>query len=371
MENIEKIKRYKFHVIMCIFIILFCIGIAPKSLQNDTFYTIKVGEYISQNGIFNLREDPFSWQELPYTFPHWLYDLIIYGIYAIGGMFGIYISTIVLTCILGISIYFTSNKLSKNAPISAILTFIAMYLMQPYLAARAQLVTFSLMVLTIFLIEKYLENTKKRYAIGLIIFSLLIVNMHMAVWPFFFILFIPYLVEYVISLDIINFDLIIKFKMFIYKRILKDENKLIKLYADLEENKQRREEVKKNPYKIRVTRNDNIKKLFLVMLICAVMGVITPTGLTTPYTYLYKTMTGNTMEVINEHKQLDLFANKEFVVYFLIFVIVLTFIDIKIDIKYLLYYVRNFILSIKLKKTSINVPNNMYTNTCKIVSRDT
>ena len=338
MKSEEKTKRYKFHIIMAILIIVYCIGIAPKGLQNDTFYTIKVGEYISQNGIGNLREDPFSWNELPYTFPHWLYDTIMYGIYSLGGMLGIYISSIVLTSLLGLSIYFTSNKISKNAPISAIVTFIGMYLMQPYIAARAQLVTFSLMILTIYLIEKFLENAKKRYAVGLVLFSLLIVNLHMAVWPFFFVLFVPYLVEYFISLDIINFDLILKIKIFILKRTRKNEDKLIKLYADLEENKQKRAELKKNPYKIRVPRNDNIKKLFLVMLICACMGVLTPTGATTPYTYLYKTLTGNTMEVINEHLPLDLNTNKEFIAFFVVFVIILTFVDVKIDAKHLFYY---------------------------------
>lgn len=338
MKSEEKTKRYKFHIIMAILIIVYCIGIAPKGLQNDTFYTIKVGEYISQNGIGNLREDPFSWNELPYTFPHWLYDTIMYGIYLLGGMLGIYISSIVLTSLLGLSIYFTSNKISKNAPISAIVTFVGMYLMQPYIAARAQLVTFSLMILTIYLIEKFLENTKKRYAAGLVLFSLLIVNLHMAVWPFFFVLFVPYLVEYFISLDIINFDLILKIKIFILKRTNKNEEKLTKLYADLEDNKKKRGELKKNPYKIRVPRNDNVKKLFLVMLICACMGVLTPTGATTPYTYLYKTLTGNTMEVINEHLPLDLNTNKEFIAFFVVFVIILTFVDVKIDAKHLFYY---------------------------------
>lgn len=222
--------------------------------------------------------------------------------------------------------------------------------MKPYIAARAQLVTFSLMVLTIFIIEKYLENAKKRYAFGLILISLLIVNLHMAVWPFFFVLFMPYLAEYFVSLDIINFDLILKAKIFILKKQKGNEDKIIKLYADLEENKKRRAEIKKNPYKIRVTRNDNMKKLVLVMLICGCMGILTPTGITTPYTYLYKTLTGNTMQVINEHKPLDLAANKEFVVLFVTFIAVLTFIDIKIDLKHLLYYLGILYLALNARR---------------------
>ena len=350
MEKTQKNNRYKFHVIIVFLLILFCAGIAPKALQNDTFYTIKVGEYISQNGIGNLKEDPFSWIELPYTFPHWLYDLIIYSIYSIAGMNGIYASTIVLTCILGISIYFTSNKISKNAPISAIVTFIAMYLIKPYLAARAQLVTFSFMCLTIYLIEKYLENAKKRYAIGLIIFSLLIVNLHMAVWPFFFVLFLPYFAEYFISLDIINFDLIIKLKMLLLKDKEKNAEKIKELQSRLEDNKVKREKVKKNPYKITVTRNDNVKKLFIVMLICICMGIFTPTGITTPYTYLYKTLTGNTMTVINEHLPLEIENNKEFVAFFVVYILLLTFVDIKISAKHLFYYIGILFLAISARR---------------------
>lgn len=352
MENNKKLTRYKFHVVIAILLIIYCISMAPKGLQNDTFYTIKVGEYIAQNGIGNLTTDPFSWHELPYTFPHWLYDLSIFGIYSLGGMTGIYISTIILTCILGLSIYFTSNKISKNAPVSALITFIAMYLLQPYLAARAQLVTFSLMVLTIYLIEKFLENAKKRYAVGLVALSLLIVNLHMAVWPFFFVLFIPYFFEYVVSLNIFTFDLILKAKILWQRYRAKDgyEKRIAELKEKIEQNKEKRAEIQKNPYKIRVTRNDNIKKLFWVVVICACMGIFTPTGLTTPYTYLYKTMSGNTMQVINEHLPLDLASNQDFVAFFVMFIVVLTFIDIKIDLKHLCYYLGILYLALNARR---------------------
>lgn len=353
MEEQKKINRYKFHVIITFFIIIFCTGIvAPKTLQNDTFYTVKVGEYIAQNGIGNLNQDPFSWIELPYTFPHWLYDLGMYEIHHLGGWTAIYLSTIILTSILGVSIYFTSNKISKNAPLSAIITFIAMYLMRPYVAARAQLVTFSLMILSIYLIEKYLEKTKKRYAVGLILMSLLIVNLHMAVWPFFFVIFLPYIAEYILSLDIFTFDLIVKLKIWIIKNYTSKniDEKVEKLNKKIEHNKINRKKARENPYKIRITRNDNMKKLILVMIICAFMGLITPTGPSTPYTYLSKTMVGNTVKVINEHLPLDLPSNQEFVAFFVAFIVVLTFIDIKIDFKHLCYYLGILYLALNSRR---------------------
>ena len=202
----EKVSKIKFHIVAIICIILFAIAISPKTLQNDTFYTVKIGEYISQNGISNLTEDPFSWIDLPYTFPHWLYDFFMYKIYSFFEWDGIYASTIIFAAILGLSIYMLSNKLSKNSVVSFLGAMLAMYCLKPYITARAQLVTFILFVLTVYFIEKFLETSKKRYALPLIIIPIAIANLHVAVWPFYFVLYLPYIAEYILSLQILNFD---------------------------------------------------------------------------------------------------------------------------------------------------------------------
>ena len=79
----EKATNVIFEVLVIIGIIIMSIAVTPKALQNDTFYNIKCGEYILQNGISNLTEDPFSWHNLPYTWPHWLYDLGTYVVFHI------------------------------------------------------------------------------------------------------------------------------------------------------------------------------------------------------------------------------------------------------------------------------------------------
>ena len=71
----EKKRNY----IFLLWISIFAIGIVKKTLQNDTFYTIKIGELIFKNGIDML--DHFSYHILPYTYPQWLYDCFIYVIY--------------------------------------------------------------------------------------------------------------------------------------------------------------------------------------------------------------------------------------------------------------------------------------------------
>ena len=201
-KEVSKTKKInsiiKFNIMAIILIAIFCIALTPVTLQNDTFYTIKIGEHIVKDGID--MQDPFSWHEnLAYTYPHWAYDVITYFIYNSFGMTGIYVTTCILSAILGISIYLVNTKLAKNQILSFLITIGVMYLIRGYIAARAQLVTFILFILTIFFIEKFLESKKKRYAIGLIIIPILIANLHLAVFPFYFVLYLPYIAQYIIA----------------------------------------------------------------------------------------------------------------------------------------------------------------------------
>lgn len=77
----DKKTLIKFNVLAIICIIIFSAALAPKTLQNDTYYTISIGEHILENGVDG--QDPFAWTDLKYTYPHWLYDVCIYLIYSI------------------------------------------------------------------------------------------------------------------------------------------------------------------------------------------------------------------------------------------------------------------------------------------------
>lgn len=159
----DRMKNIKFNILAIVCIIIFAVTLAPKTLQNDTFYTISIGEHIMEHGVD--MQDPFAWTELRYTYPHWLYDVFIYNIYNIGGMLGIYISTMVLSAILGIILYITCLKVNKNNLFSFALTIGVLFLIRHFIAARAQLVTYILFILEILFVECFLETKKKRYAI--------------------------------------------------------------------------------------------------------------------------------------------------------------------------------------------------------------
>lgn len=346
----DKRTKIKFNILAVIMIMIFCFALTPKTLQNDTYYTIKIGEYITQNGID--MKDPFSWHEdLPYTYPHWAYDLATYEVFqlgentGIGGFTAIYVMTVVLAMILGVTLYIASNKICKNELIAFIVTLGVLYLLKSFIAARAQLVTYILFVLQILFIEQFLATKKKRYAIGLVIIPIIIANVHSAVWPFYFVLFLPYVAEYIIALiadSNLYYRLNIAIKNSKLKKLEKKENqkekieKVQKQISDLKEKEQesikKREKGRNNPYKIIIKKNSNVKWLIVIMIICAFTGLLTPLG-DTPYTYLIKTMQGNTMDSISEHLPLTLINNTNMIVVLIMFLALLICTDTKITLR--------------------------------------
>lgn len=328
--ELDKKTKIKFNIIAIISIIIFAFAISPKTLQNDTYYTIEIGKYVLENGI--TMQDPFSWHELSYTFPHWAYDIMIYLIYNIGGHLGIYISTIVFAAILGIVMYITTDKLTKNKPLSFIFTIIGMFLIKGYIAARAQLVTFILFELELLFIESFLDTKKKRYVVGLVIIPILLANLHVAVFPFYFILYLPYIAEYLISL-------LAKFiKRMLEKRITSlnkkieqcdDEEKVKKLNKKLQKIEQKSNKENKEPYKIKITYKKTTKWLILIMIICVFTGLLTPLK-EIPYTYLIKTMQGDSPKNISEHLPLTLANNVKYACVLVSFIAIMMFTDTKI-----------------------------------------
>lgn len=356
-EKSIKTNRIKFNILAIFAIIIFSIALTPVTFQNDTYYTIAIGKDIVETGTIDMK-DHFSWHEdLEYTYPHWLYDVGTYLVYqlgeniGIGGFTAIYILTVILSITLGLVIYMACVKISKHHITSFLITMGIMYLLKNFITARAQLVTFILFALTVLFIEEFIASKKKRYAIGLIIISILIANLHVAVWPFYFVLYLPYVAQYMIAListSKLGYKINKKFKenrlkslekAKLNKKEIKDldekiekiKNKIIEIEKSHDKSEKSAEKRRNNPYKIVIEKQDAVKWLILIMVICAFTGLLTPLG-DTPYTYLSKTMEGNTMDNISEHQPLTLINNMEMIICIILVLGLITFTDTKIKL---------------------------------------
>lgn len=287
--------KFKIRIFSILSIVLFCISMTPKILQNDTFYMIKLGEDILKNGIDLL--DHYSWVvNLNYTYPHWLYDIIVFLVFKHFNFFGIYVSNIFLFIILVISIYIINLNVNKDELLATIFSIFFIPCLVPFITARAQVITGILFVWEIYFIEKLISSGKKHYIIILSLISLLVANLHATIWPFYFILFLPYIVEHIF------------YKILLLKNI--KHNKSFKLII---------EEIK------------NFKKLLFSIVIGFFIGFLTPSKIC--FTYIFKVMLGSSQIYIEEHAPLILTDNILFLICLIVFFLILAFSDLKIKLR--------------------------------------
>lgn len=299
-------SKIKFRILVIISIVLLCIGFTIKEFQNDNFYIIKLGGDILKNGIDLL--DHYSWvADLNYTYPHWLYDVIMYLVYSSFGNIGIYISTIVLFIVLILVIYIVNLKINKNEFMGLLVAALSVFGLYGFVTARAQLPSYILLLLEVYYIEKLIESGNKRYVFYLCFISLLVANMHATIWLVCFIFYLPYIGEYVIH----------KFNRSNFINKLK--NKRVKF------------ELSSSSQKVIIENVGNIKLVFIAMGISFLMGIFSPSRIC--YTYVFKIMMGDSQSFIFEHYPLVVLHSPIFLVMIGIVFLILAFTKVKIKLR--------------------------------------
>lgn len=262
-------------------------SIVFKMLENDTFSAIKIGQYILKNGVdfvehFNINNN------LYYHNARWLFNALVALIYNSFNFVGIYIFVIIISIILGLVIFNILLKMKNNMFLSFIITIVTMLLINPHISARAQLVSYIFLILEVYFIEKLIDSKHKKYILYIIICSILIANIHTTVWPMTLIFFLPYFAEYILS----------KIKIFQKQKVLYFETKEIKL-------------------------------LLITFLLVFLSGLCTPLSLT-PYTYMFKTMSGFSTTFIIELQHPKLFNPLSFTFYAIFYTVIVLYFKVKI-----------------------------------------
>ena len=280
--------KLKLRVFFIISVLVLCVSCTIRDYQNDPFYMIKLGEYISKHGIDFF--DHFCWiGNLSYTYPHWLYDLFLYYIYDFLGFFGIYLSIILSFIALISVVYYIHLKVHKNEFIALFISFLTVFVLSPFVTARAQVISAILFMLEVYFLDRLSDMGKNKYLIYLMILSLLIANIHGTSWLFFFILFLPMLAQGIL------YSLL--HKKIIFKRLI----------------------LKKNIY---------LKKVFIAFLMCFGMGLLSPSRIC--YSYVFRIMMGDSQKYIIEHLPLVVINNPFFIVIVGVLLLVLIFTNVKV-----------------------------------------
>ena len=155
----------------------------------DVYWHIKTGEWILQNGI--PTTDTFSYWGGNFIAHEWLFDIIIYLIYSLGGYIGIKLMSFILigtSLYLGINISENKNKNNVFVYLLPLLMWIV-YIGQ--LEPRPQLFSLLIMTITIYL----LDRNKHLYLIP--IFTLFLSNVHGGLVAIIALTIAVYLISYI------------------------------------------------------------------------------------------------------------------------------------------------------------------------------
>ena len=173
-----------------------------RSLDNDIWFLLSHGRYVVQYGW--PTTDPLSMHEgLDFVMQQWLSAVIFWESYVIGGESGpIAVVYIVSTAI--IYAYYRLLRLvaQGNRSIAIAMTALFMIIICPlFMVTRPQIFSLLIFILTIYLLEKSTKSiTWPRY-LAFFLLSVLLINLHAAMWPLMAILVVPYLIEKMTRLD--------------------------------------------------------------------------------------------------------------------------------------------------------------------------
>ena len=263
-------KNKKLYIVFSMLLIVIILMTITKEMQNDTFFTIATGEHILQEGYDNV--DHLTWHEnLGFYKLRWAFDVAIAFIYNTFGFAGIYAFVVIIASLTVLSLFNILLKQKNNIVLSFIATVISMLLMTSNwsFTARGQIISYLLLLLEIYFIEKLISTKQKRYYIIFLVISALIVNFHASVWYMTIILVLPYLAEAIMH------------------KIMKNKN--------LEKSK-----IILEPISI---------KMLIIAILCLVLGsFISPIG-TYTYTYMFKVIGGISSTFISELQQTDIISS--------------------------------------------------------------
>ena len=166
-------------------------------LQADTYWLINTGKYIMQHGLPYI--EPFTFhQGLNLVVQQWLSTVIFYASYSLGGIAGVHILSMAMYAVITFAIYHLALRLAQGKKIIAayVTVFIGIGLFI-FMMPRPQLFSLLIFIIEVILLERYIDREAKPWKLvaGLSLLSILLINLHAAMWPFFFLLSIPYLID--------------------------------------------------------------------------------------------------------------------------------------------------------------------------------
>ena len=168
---------------------------------NDIWFLLNSGRYVLKEGIPHV--EPFSMhQGFDFVMQQWLSALIFWGAYAEAGMAGV--NLLVLLCLVGTLLLFFKlcmHVSEQNTLVSFSATLFCSLVLTFFTAQRPSVFSNALLAAELYTLERFMTSRNIGSLAVLPVLSILLINLHGALWPMIFVFIAPYMAESLFKKD--------------------------------------------------------------------------------------------------------------------------------------------------------------------------
>ena len=175
-----------------------------RVLDCDFYFLYSIGDYIVHHG-FPFTDVLSMHSSMRIVVQQWLSSVIFYYVYTFLGKYGVISLVYICNTVICYFTYRITVLISKNDVIAvAVAALTNFFIFDAFMVTRPQIFTYTILMVEIYLLEMHVQTKKSKYLIGIPVLSLLLINLHAAMWLMLFVFMLPYLIS-AIPVKIENF----------------------------------------------------------------------------------------------------------------------------------------------------------------------
>lgn len=185
---------FKKNRLLLLLVFLPCL-ILTLQLNNDLWFLLNSGRYVLQHGIPTI--EPFTLhQNFSFVMQQWLSAVIFWCVYSKLGAVGIFALVFLLYCAIVAVICALCWHISGGNLFATFLgSMLSSAMLKMLMVSRPMSFTLLILILELYLVERFISSSKSRFLIPLPVLSALLINLHAAMWPIQFVLLLPYMID--------------------------------------------------------------------------------------------------------------------------------------------------------------------------------
>lgn len=162
-------------------------------LNSDIWFILNSGRYVMANGI--PYTEPLAMHEgLDYVMEQWLTCVLFWNIYDCFGADGLLAFTFLIGCLLLYAYYRLCSFIGNSSSALLLVMDIGAIGCPFFLTTRPQIFSTLFFVIEVYYLERYVKSAQKRFLVPLVVMSVILINLHAALWPMLLIILCPYII---------------------------------------------------------------------------------------------------------------------------------------------------------------------------------